>query len=166
MKKLLPLLPLLLCLAALPALGYDLNGVKLGGKETDVKKAFPSAHCKALEWRTDAASRRCDDARVALGGVLTKITVFLKADSIQGYELRFDTKDLERVKAALRAQWGAPLAEATEVISKKDREDRKIFKMRWEKGADLAILTAQLDKKRGGVDVSRGNFATEIYRVR
>ncbi len=71
MKK---LLPLLLCFAVLPALGYELNGVKLGGRELDVKKAFPSAHCKALEWRTDAANRRCDDARVALGGVLTKIT--------------------------------------------------------------------------------------------
>ena len=163
MKK---FLPFLLCLAALPAFGYDLNGVKLGGKELDVKKAYPSAHCKALEWRTDAASRRCDDPRVALGGVFARITVFLKADAIQGYELRFDTKDLERVKAALVARWGAPLAEATEVISKKDKEDRKVFKMRWEKGADLAILTAQLDKKRGGVDVSRGNFATEIYRVR
>ncbi len=157
---------LLFCLAAFPALGYELNGVKLGGRELDVKKAFPSAHCKALEWRTDAANRRCDDARVALGGVLTKITVFLKADTIQGYELRFDTKDLQKVAEALRARWGVPLAEATEVISKKDKEDRKIFKMRWEKGADLAILTAQLEKKRGGVDVSRGNFAQEIYRVK
>jgi cation transport regulator ChaB len=163
MKK---LLPLLLCLLALPAFGYELNGVKLGGKEMDVKKAFPSAHCKALEWKTDAASRRCDDARVSVGGVLTRITVYLKADVIQGYELRFDTKDLERVRAALRAQWGAPLAEATEVISKKDKEDRKVFKMRWEKGADVAVLTAQLEKRRGGVDVSRGNFATEIYRVK
>jgi hypothetical protein len=38
--------------------------------------------------------------------------------------------------------------------------------MRWEKGADLAILTAQLEKKRVTVEVSRGNFPVEIYRIR
>ena len=38
--------------------------------------------------------------------------------------------------------------------------------MRWEKGADQAVLTAQLEKKRGGLDVWRGNFADEIYRVK
>ena len=160
------LLFVLLCLVAAPALAYELNGIRLGGKEIEVKKVYPSAHCKPLEWKTDAASRRCDDPRVSLGGVFARITVFLKADVIQGYELRFDTRDLERVKAALRATWGAPAAEATEVISRKDKEDRKVFKARWEKGADHAVLTAQLEKKRGGLDVWRGNFADEIYRVK
>ena len=105
MKK---LLLVLLCLTAGPTLAYELNGIRLGGKETEVKKVYPSAHCKPLEWKTDAASRRCDDPRVSLGGVFARITVFLKADVIQGYELRFDTKDVERVKAALRTAWGAP----------------------------------------------------------
>ena len=150
----------------LPALAYDLNGVALGGRENDVKRAFPSAHCKPLEWQSDAADRRCDDARVALGGVQARITVFIKAGAIQAFELRFDTKDLERVKSALRARWGAPLAEATEVIARRDKDDRKVFKMRWEMGVDRAILTAQLEKKRAGLEVSRGNFPDEIYRVR
>ncbi|HEX2651596.1 MAG TPA: hypothetical protein VHN19_16835, partial [Burkholderiales bacterium] len=53
-----------LAFLALPALAYDVNGVAIGGKEIDVKKAFPSVHCKELEWRTDAADRRCDDALI------------------------------------------------------------------------------------------------------
>ena len=158
---------LALALLAPASLAYDVNGVRLGGREVDVKKAFPSVHCKALEWKSDAADRRCDDARISLGGVQARITVFLKADSIQAYDLRFDVKELERVKAHLKARWGAPLAEATEVIARRDKEDRKVFKMRWEKGADRAILTAQLEKKkRASLEVSRGSFPVEIYRVR
>ena len=151
---------------SLPATAYDVNGVRLGGREVDVKKAFPSVHCKALEWKSNAADRRCDDARISLGGVLARITVFLKADVIQAYDLRFDVKELERVKAHLKARWGAPLAEATEVIARRDKEDRKVFKMRWEKGADRALLVAQLEKKNATLEISRGNFPQEIYRVR
>lgn len=151
---------------SLPAIAYDINGVRLGGREVEVKKAFPSVHCKALEWKSDAADRRCDDARISLGGVQARITVFLKADAIQAYDLRFDVKELERVKAHLKARWGAPLAEATEVIARRDKEDRKVFKMRWEKGADRALLVAQLEKKNATLEVSRGRFPEEIYRVR
>jgi hypothetical protein len=159
------LLTLLLCLS-LPAFGYDVNGVSLGGKELDIKKAFPSAHCKALEWKTDAADRRCDDGKISLGGAEAKITVFMKAGVIQAYDLRFDMRDLERVAAHLKARWGAPLAEATEVIAQKDKKDRKVYKLRWEKGADRALLAAQLEQKRGTIEVSRGNFPEEIYRVK
>jgi len=163
MKRLLSLL--LLC-AGLPALAYEMNGVRLGGTERDVRRIHPSAHCKPLEWKSNAADRRCDDARVALDGVQGKITVFLKADAIEAYEMRFDQKDLERVKAALRARWGEPAAEATETIARRDGRDRKLFKMRWEKGAQRAILTSQLERKRVDLEVSRGSFPEEIYRVR
>lgn len=151
---------------SLPAIAYDINGVRLGGREVEVKKAFPSVHCKALEWKSNAADRRCDDARISLGGVQARITVFLKVDAIQAYDLRFDVKELERVKAHLKARWGAPLAEATEVIARRDKEERKVFKMRWEKGADRALLVAQLEKKNATLEVSRGRFPEEIYRVR
>lgn len=156
----------LIVFLSLPAFAYDVNGVNLGGKELDIKRAFPSAHCKALEWKTDAADRRCDDARISLGGVEAKITLFLKADVIQAYDLRFDMKDLERVAAHLKARWGAPLAETTDVIAKKGKLDRKVYKARWEKGADRALLAAQLEQKRGAVEVSRGNFPEEVYRVK
>jgi len=75
-------------------------------------------------------------------------------------------KDLERGKAVLRALWGAPLAETTESFAQKNKPDRKVLKMRWENGADRAILSAQQDKKRVTVEVSRGSFAEEIYRIR
>lgn len=157
---------LLLCLLAAPALAYELNGIRFGGRESDVKRAMPSALCKALEWKSDAADRRCDDARAAVGGVEARITVFLKAGVVQAYDVRFDVKDLERVKSHLRARWGEPLAEATDVIARQGRPERKLFKMRWEKGAERAILVAQLEKKRASLEVSRGNFPVEIYQVR
>src|SRR5215475_7271680 len=83
------------------ASAFDVNGVPLGGKEIDVKKTFPSVHCKELEWRTDAADRRCDDARIALGGQggpETKVTFYLKAGVIRAFDLRFDIKELDKVK--------------------------------------------------------------------
>lgn len=160
------LLAMLLCLLAFPALAFDLNGVRLGGKESDAKRAMPSALCKPLEWKSDAAERRCDDAKVSVGGVETRVTVFLKADAIQAYDMRFDVKELERMKAYLKLRWGVPLAEATEVIARRDKPDRKVLKMRWEKGADRALLVAQLEKKRVSLEVSRGSFPVEIYRVR
>ena len=156
----------LLGVLAFPALAYDLNGIGLGGREIEVKKAMPSALCKALEWTSDAADRRCDDAKVAVGGVETRVTVFLKADSIQAYELRFEIKELERMKSHLKLRWGVPLAEVTEIIARRDKPERKVLKMRWEKGADRALLVAQLERKRASLEVSRGNFPVEIYRVR
>ena len=165
--KMFPFVVLLAALALpLSAAAYDVNGVKLGDREADIKKAFPSVHCKPLEWKSDAADRRCDDAQISLGGVQTRMTAYLKADAIQGFDLRMDMKDLDRVKVVLQGRWGAPLAQATETISQKDKKDRQVFKMRWEKGADVAILSAQLEKKRVIVEVARGSFLTEIYRIR
>ncbi len=169
MKKLLPAKKALLALGlslAVPAAAYDVNGIRLGGREADVRKALPSAHCKPLEWKSEAADRRCDDARMALDGVPARITVFLKAGAIAAYELRFDSRELERMKSVLRSRWGEPFAEATETIARRNKTDRQVFKMRWEKGVDRAILTAQLEKKRAGLEVSRGSFPEEIYRVR
>jgi len=153
-------------LLPLSAFAYDINGVALGGKEAEVQKAFPSARCKPLEWKSDAADRRCDDARIPLGGAEARITVFLKGGAIQAMDLRFHSRDLDRVKEALRARWGAPQAEATEIFAAKDGKDRRVTKIRWEKGADRAVLSAQLDKKRATLEVSRGRFPEEIYRVR
>ncbi|HVP08040.1 MAG TPA: hypothetical protein VMT02_00850 [Burkholderiales bacterium] len=159
------LVALLLALPA-AALAFEIHGVKLGGREADVRKAFPSARCKPLEWKSSAADRRCDDAQISLGGVPAHFTAYLKDDTIQAFDLRFDIKDLERGKAALRAAWGAPLAETTETFARKNKPDRKVLKMRWEKGDDRAILSAQLDKSRVSVEVSRGSFPQEIYRIR
>lgn len=163
--KKLTLTPFFLALP-IAALAYDINGVGLGARELDVRTTFPSAHCKALEWRTDAADRRCDDARIPLGGVQARVTFYLKAGVIQAFDLRFDTRDLERVKSQLRSRWGAPLSEVTETIVRGSRDERKVFKMRWEKGAEHAVLTAQLERKRASLEAARGNFFDEVYRVK
>jgi hypothetical protein len=148
------------------ASAFETNGVALGGREADVKKSFPSAHCQPLQWKSSAADRRCDDSRIALGGVKARITVYLRADAIQAFDVSFDSAERERIAKHLKGRWGAPMAEATETISRKDKGDRLVYKARWEKGQDHALLTAQLDRKRASLEVWRGNFAEEIYRVR
>src|SRR5258706_192698 len=112
MKKML-FLSLLLLTA--PALAFDVNGIRLGGREIEVVRAMPSANCKALEWKSDAADRRCDDARVSVGGVETRITVFLKAGAVQAYDIRFDVKELERLKTHLKSRWAARLPDLVDL---------------------------------------------------
>lgn len=150
--------------AALQA--FELNGVALGGREADVKKAHPSAFCKPLEWKSAAADRRCDDARISFGGVTARVTFYLKADAIQAFDLRFDSVERDKVTAQLKSRWGAPLSETTETFGRRERNERKIYKARWVKGRDQAVLTVPLDRKRATLSASRGSFEEEIYRVR
>jgi hypothetical protein len=157
---------LILLLAALPAWGYDANGVALGAPEAEVRKAFPSAHCRELEWKSRAAERRCDDAKIAFGGAEARITVYLRADRVQAFDVRFDERDLERVTGFLKARYGKPLAETREKIERRGSEAREIYKLRWEKGAERAVLTSQLKRKRVDLSVWLGNFDEEIYRIR
>lgn len=153
---------LLLPLLAAAAAAYDANGVALGAGEREIKKQFPSAFCKPLEWATSAADRRCDDAKIVLGGVQARITFYLKQDAVQAFDVRFDTKDLDPLTSFLKKHYGAPFAETRDRIEGRGA----IYKVRWERGRDQAVLVAQLDKRRAALSVSRGNFDEEIYRVR
>jgi hypothetical protein len=154
-------------LASTPALAaYDANGVTLGASEAQIKKAYPSVHCKPLEWKSDAADRRCDDAKVSFGGTEVRVTFYLRKNAVQAFDIRFDTKDLERVAAHARQRYGKPLAEGKESIERSGKEAREIFKARWENGQDRAVLVAQMEKKRSALTVSRGDFEEEIYRVK
>jgi hypothetical protein len=157
---------LILLLAALPAWGYDANGVALGAPEAEVRKTFPSARCRALEWQSRAAERRCDDARIVFGGAEARITVYLKADRVQAFDVRFDERDLERVTGFLKSRYGKPLAETREKIERRGGEAREMYKIRWEKGTERAVLTSQLKAKRVDLSVWLGNFDEEIYRIR
>lgn len=157
---------LILLVLALPAWGYDANGVALGAPEAEVRKAFPSARCRDLEWKSQAAERRCDDAKIVFGGAEARITVYLKADRVQAFDVRFDERDLGRVTGFLKSRYGKPLAETRERIERRDGEAREIFKVRWEKGAERALLTSQLKRKRVDLSVWLGNFDEEIYRIR
>jgi len=162
---------LALSVAAPAVFAYDLNGMAIGGDEAAVKKAFPSAYCKPLEWSSTVADRRCDDAKIAVAGVPARVTVYLKTGAIQAFSVRFDNKDRDRVVAHLKSRWGPASGEATETIARKGKDgkgkdDRKVYKVNWEKGNERALLAAQSDRKRGSLEVWRGNFNDEIYKVR
>jgi hypothetical protein len=145
---------------------FDANGVKLGDNEQAIKKVFPGIHCKALEWKSDAADRRCDDAKIPFGGVEARVTFYLKADSVRGFDVRFDTSNLNPVAAYLKRRYGAPVSEARDKIVRKGKEEREVYKILWEAGQDKALLSALSTGKRASLSVSRGKFDDEIYRVK
>lgn len=155
-----------LVLAAPVCGAYEVNGVTLGASEGAVKKAFPSAYCKPLEWQSQAADRRCDDAKIAFAGLRARVTLYLRRDVVQAFTVRFDVREREKIAAYFRSRWGPPTGESTESLGRKDKEPKKLYKVRWDKGNDHALLTAQLDRKRATLEVWRGNFLDEIYRVR
>ncbi len=156
-----------LFLAALPAWAdYDANGVALGAREKAVIQQFPSAHCQPLQWASRAADRRCDDARISFGGVAARITFYLKNDRVQAFDVAFDTRDAERVAQFVKPRYGEPAAETRDKISHGGKAEREIYKVRWESGAERAVLTAEKGRRRATLSVSRGDFEEEIYRVR
>ena len=164
MKKL-ALIPFLFWVLTAAA-AYDVKNVKLGAKQSELQRALPSAHCKALEWKSKAADRRCDDSRVALGGVETKVTFYLKKDVVEAFDVRFDSRDLDRLMKFLKTRYGAPQSESKDTIEPKGSKPREIYKALWESNGERAVLTAQMDKRRGSLLVYRGDFEEEIYRVR
>jgi hypothetical protein len=143
---------------------YDANGVALGASEDDIKKRFPSAYCKPLEWASRAAERRCDDAKIAFGGAEGRITFYLRKGAVQAFDVRFDTKDLDRVTKQLKTRYGNPVSEVKETVGAEGKA-RELYKVLWESKPDRALLTAQTGQKRASLLVSRGNFDEEIYRV-
>lgn len=158
-------LSLLFFLFAFPAWGFDANGVALGSGEAQVRMQFPAARCKPMEWKSNAADRRCDDAKFELGGAQARITFFLKRDAVQAFDVRFDAQQLARVVAHLKQRYGSPASEIRENIER-GRATHEVYKLRWEKGGDRAVLTSQLKRRRVELNVWRGNFDTEIYRIK
>lgn len=158
---------LLLALAAVPVwAAYEANGVALGATEKEVVQQYPSAHCQPLQWTSRAADRRCDDARIVLGGVSARITFYLKNGRVQAFDIGFSPRDAERLVAFLKPLYGAPVAETRDKLGGDAKAEREIYKVRWESANQRAVLTAQTDRRRGTLSVSRGDFEEEIYRVR
>jgi hypothetical protein len=141
---------------------YDADGVLLGGNEKDIKKRYPSAHCKELEWKSKAADRRCDDAKVRFGGLEARITFYLRKGVVEAFDLRFATKDTDRLAKYLKARYGQPFSEEREAAAGKATAVHKIL---WEAKGERALLTSVPDKRRGSLFVTRGDFENEIYRV-
>ena len=142
---------------------YDADGVQLGGTEQDVKKRYPGAHCKPLEWASKAADRRCDDAKIRVAGLEARITFYLRRNAVEAFDLRFSTRDTEKLAQFLKGRYGAPLTEERETPAGKSAPLHKIL---WETKGERALLTSAPDKRRGSLLVTRGDFEQEIYRVR
>lgn len=160
------LIPILMLLALPAAAAYDVKGISLGAAEREIRRALPSVHCKALEWESKAADRRCDDSRVGFGGVEVKVTFYLKKDAVEAFDLRFDTKELDRFVTFLKSRYGEPQSETRDTYERKGKSSRQVYKALWERAGERAVLTAQLEKRRASLLVSRGDFDEEIYRVR
>src|SRR5207249_6512167 len=106
----LDVMPFTLALVAFAAAAaYDVNDVTLGASERDIRQHFPNAYCRALEWPSRAADRRCDDSRMSFGGVDASVTFYLKRDSVEGFDVRFDQREIARVLRFLQSRYGKPL---------------------------------------------------------
>ena len=142
---------------------YDANEVALGASEKAVLKQFPAAHCAPLQWKSKAAERRCDDSKIVFGGVPGRITFYLKRDRVEAFDVRVDTKDVERLASFLKKRYGAP---ADETRANLEARGGALYKVEWKKGEERALLTSQSQKNRASLTVWRGDFEEEIYRVR
>ena len=137
------------------AAAYDANNVALGASENDIKKRFPSAYCKALEWASRAADRRCDDSRITFAGVDASVTFYLRRNAVEAFDVRFDHRDLQLALKYLRQRYGTPALEGTGPLL-----------AQWKDKAERAVLTSEKGRRRASLLVSRGAFEDEIYKVR
>jgi hypothetical protein len=103
---------------------------------------------------------------VVVAGARARITFYLKGDRVQAFDVRFEERDLKRVTEELKKRYGAPLAESRDTFTRREGEARTVTRIRWEKGEERAVLTAQEKRKRVDLNVWRGSFDEEIYRVR
>ena len=158
------LLTVALLVAPIVHAAFDANGILLGSPEAEIRKKFPSANCKKLEWESRAADRRCDDSRMNFGGVEARVTFYLRRDKVEAFDVRFDSRDLDRFVAAVKQRYGAPASEQRDTLG--DKKPRQVYKALWEGKGERAALVAQLDQRRASLLVSRGAFEEEIYRVR
>src|SRR5918912_3886343 len=153
---------LILVLAAgAAAAASDANDVKLGATERDIKQRFPNAHCRELEWPSRAAERRCDDSRITFAGVDASVTFYVKKNSVEGFDVRFDQRELDRVVKYLRARYGEPESE----VGLPYKPDAPA-KVEWQAKDEHARLSAEPSRRRASLFVWRGTFEEEIYKVR
>lgn len=156
------LTPFILALLAKAAsAAYDVNDVKLGASERDIKQHFPNAHCRALEWPSRAADRRCDDSRITVGGVDASVTFYLKRDAVEGFDVRFDHRDTPTMLRHLQSRYGKPLAEPPAPAT-----PPAPVSIEWQGADEHARLTSEPGRRRASLLVWRGAFEEEIYKVR
>ena len=154
----------LLLAASAASAAFDINEIALGASEAEVRRRFPSANCKKLEWESRAADRRCDDSRISFAGIQARVTFYLRKDKLEAFDVRFDPQQLGTVTEHLKKSYGKPASEQTDTFG--DKKARRVYKALWEGKGERAALVAQLENRRASLLVSRGNFEEEIYKVR
>src|SRR3954469_18865402 len=102
---------LLLLAAANARASYDLNDLTLGASEAQIKKNFPNAYCRELEWPSGAAERRCDDSRISVAGVDASVTFYLKRGAVEGFDVRLARRERGGGKDFLVKRYGKPASE-------------------------------------------------------
>ncbi len=146
---------LLLGVVRAAAAAYDVNDIALGASEKDIKKKFPYANCRPLEWPSRAADRRCDDSRIIFAGVDASVTFYLRKNAVEGFDVRFDHRDAKGIVAFLRPRYGAPVLEGVGSVV-----------AQWKNKGERATITSEKGRRRASLLVSRGTFEDEIYKVR
>jgi hypothetical protein len=96
--------------------------------------------------------------------VNARITFYLRHNQVQAFDVRFESRDTERLVSFLKKRYGAPSAESRE--KNENRRSGELYKVLWDKGEERAVLTSLSEKRRASLTVSRGDFENEIYRVR
>src|SRR2546423_8085587 len=151
------LTPFILLLSAGALAAFDVNEVTLGASEKDIKARFPYANCRPLEWPTRAADRRCDDSRISFGGVDASVTFYLRRDAVEGFDVRFDKGQFERMSRFLAERYDKPAAENTSALGST---------VEWKDKGERARLSVEHGRRRAALLVWRGAFEDEIYKVR
>ena len=132
-----------------------MNGVALGASEKDIREKFPYANCRALEWPSRAADRRCDDSRVIFAGVDASVTFYLRKGTVEGFDVRFDHRDVAGIVKFLTPRYGPPAFEGPGPVM-----------AQWKNKGERATITSDQGRRRASLLVSRGTFEDEIYKVR
>jgi hypothetical protein len=134
---------------------YDVNDLTLGASESQIKQHFPNVNCRALEWSSRAADRRCDDSRIRFGPIDASVTFYLKRDALEGFDVRFDRRELARVKEFAVGRYGKPA-----------REVETPPTVEWKSDGEHARLAGEANRRRASLLVWRGAFEEELYKVR
>ena len=142
---------------AVAAAAFDVNDLALGASETDIKAKFREANCRELEWPSRAADRRCDDSRIKVGGIDASVTFYLRQGVLEGFDVRFEKGQFERMSRFLAERYGKPAAQKTSALG---------TTVEWKARADRARLSAEQGRRRASLLVWRGAFEDEIYKVR
>ena len=147
----------LLLHAVAAAAEFDVNEISLGATERDIKAKFKEANCRELEWPSRAADRRCDESRIKVGGIDASVTFYLKQGALEGFDVRFEKGQFERMSKFLIGRYGKPATEKTGGLGST---------LEWKNGGERARLSAEQGRRRASLLVWRGAFEDEIYKVR